>query len=341
MNRPLRELPALATVWTATAGDYVNQLCWSPDGRLLAVATADGAVAVHDASDARQHWRRDVHGLGTTALAWSPDGKTLASGGQDNRLCLWSADGRELQRQPAGRGWVAALAWSAGGALASIAGRELKLWDVQGRLQQSFGAADSTLTGLQWLADGQLLTACYGVVARWQPGRDEPVRRYPWKASLLNLAVSPDERIITAGCQEGAIHLWYANTGDDFQMSGYPTKVLHTAWSVDSRYFATGGGEALIIWDCAGGGPQNTEPDYQAVHRAPVSAIAFSHGDGRVASGGEDGRVFVYDARARAQLGGLTGEPAISALAWQPGDALLALGDAEGGVRVCVAPTTE
>ncbi|SAL54628.1 WD domain, G-beta repeat [Caballeronia sordidicola] len=341
MNRPLRELPALAAQWASAAGDYVNRLCWSPDGRLLAVATADGAVAVHDACEGRLCWRQEVHGLGTTALAWSPDGKRLASGGQDNRLCLWAAEGSELQRQPAGRGWVGTLAWSAGGVLASIAGRELKLWDDEGRLQQSFEAADSTLTGLQWLRGGQLLTAGYGMVARWQPGHDEPVRCYPWKASLLNLAVSPDEQIITAGCQEGAIHLWYANTGEDFQMSGYPTKVRHTAWSADSRYFATGGGEELIIWDCAGAGPKNTEPDYQSVHQAPISAIAFSHGDGRVASGGEDGQVFVYDARARMLLGGLTGEPAISALAWQPGDALLALGDAQGGIRICSVPTAE
>jgi WD40 repeat protein len=341
MNRPLRELPPLACVWSAPAGDYVNLLRWSPDGRMLAIATADGAVAVHDGTEGRLRWRHDIHGLGTTALAWSPDGTILATGGQDNRLCLWSADGREQQRQVAGRGWVAALAWSAGGTLASIAGRELKLWDKLGRMQQSFDMTESTLTGLRWLDNGQLLTACYGMVARWQPGRDDPLRRYLWKASLLNLEVSPDERFITAGCQEGAIHLWDAGSGDDFQMSGYPTKVRHTAWSADSRYFATGGGEALIIWDCAGAGPQGTEPDYRDVHRAPISAIDFSHGDGRVVSGSVDGRVFAYDARARRPLGGLTGEAEISALAWQPGDAWLALGDAQGDVRICVVPPAE
>ncbi|AIP37905.1 WD domain, G-beta repeat family protein [Paraburkholderia xenovorans LB400] len=77
---------------------------------------------------------------------------------------------------------------------------------------------------------------------------------------------------------------------------GYPTKVRRSAWSADSHYFATGGGEPLIIWDCAGTSPQGTEPDYQDVHRAPISSIAFSHGDRRVVSAGEDGRVFAYEA---------------------------------------------
>lgn len=35
----------------------------------------------------------------------------------------------------------------------------------------------------------------------------EPVRRYAWKASLVSLTMIPDKRIVTAGCQEGAIHL--------------------------------------------------------------------------------------------------------------------------------------
>ncbi|OXC78058.1 WD40 repeat domain-containing protein [Caballeronia sordidicola] len=339
MNRPMRELPRLVNLWNVPTGDYVNLLCWSPDGSLLAIATADGAVAVHDGKDGKLRWRQNVHGLGTTALAWSPDGKWLSSGGQDNRLYLWSADGSEHERQLAGRGWVAALAWSADGVLASIAGRELKLWDERGRLLESFGAADSTLTGLHWLRDGQLLTACYGVIACWKPGHTDPIRHYLWKASLLNLAVSPDERLITAGCQEGAIHLWDAGSGEDFQMNGYPTKVRQTSWSNDSRYFATGGGDALIIWDCGGAGPQGTEPDYQPVHQAPISAVCFSHGDTRVVTGGEDGRVFVYDAHARRPLGGLAGDSAISALDWQPGDALLALGDAQGNVLVCAIPT--
>ena len=35
------------------------------------------------------------HSQEVCGLAWSPDGRTLASGGNDNLLNLWSAEGGE------------------------------------------------------------------------------------------------------------------------------------------------------------------------------------------------------------------------------------------------------
>jgi WD40 repeat protein len=73
------------------------------------------------------------------------------------------------------------------------------------------------------------------------------VRVYEWKGSLLILSVSPDRRTLAASTQENAIHLWDAESAEDFQMSGYPTKVTAMAWRHDSRYFATGAGATLVI----------------------------------------------------------------------------------------------
>lgn len=325
----------LVSVWSVFAQDYINLLAWSPSGQLLACASADGGVAVYAGNDGRLLWRHCAHGLGTTALAWSPDSQRLASGGQDDHIVVWEPlTGEQSGGRKAGRGWVEKLAWSQDGVLASIAGKELSLWDERGSLQQAFQPADATLTGLEWMADGSLVTSCYGQVSRWCPGKMEPVRNYLWKGSLLSLSVSPDGKWITSGSQEGIVQLWMASEGESCQITGYNGKVCHLCWSHDGRLFAAGGGEEMFIWDCSGDGPEGTEPDYLPVHFGMITALSFSPVNMWIASGAEDGCVFLYDTASRQELTTLMGNETVSALCWHPKGECLTAGYADGTIKL-------
>lgn len=325
----------LVPLWTAHENDYINLLAWSPSGRLLACASADGGVALYSGDDGRLLWRHSAHGLGTTALAWSPDGQRLASGGQDDHIVIWEpVTGEPSECWKAGRGWVEKLAWSSEGVLASITGKELRLWDERGALQQAFEPVDSTLTGLEWMPDGSLLTSCYGQVSHWQPGKAVPVRNYVWKGSLLSLAASPDCAWIAAGSQEGIVQLWAKSAAKSCQMSGYNSKVRHLCWSYDGQLFATGGGEEMLIWDCSGEGPEGTEPDYLPVHLGTITALSFSPVSKWIASGAEDCSLFLYDAVNRQKLAILVDNAAVSALCWHPEGEYLTAGYADGAVKL-------
>jgi WD40 repeat protein len=331
----------LQSLWQGESDEHLNKLCWSPNDELLAAAFADGSVGVFDTRDGRQLWRHGSHGLGTTALAWSPDGSLLASGGQQGGILLWNpAEGTVAHNLDSGRSWVELLCWSTDGQLASAAGRQIQLWNTDGELTHSFVQTTSTVTGLHWLSDGRLISSCYGVVNCWSPEHTEPAQSFPWKDSLLSLSVSPDNRFIAAGCQDNSIHLWYLNNGEDFQMSGYPSKVRHLSWSADGRYFATGGGQALIVWDCSGKGPQQKEPAVLPVHTKQVSAVLFSHAGSRVATGGEDGLIYLFDLEQGMPLAGLLDDAAVSAIAWSHDDRAIAIGYASGRIRICPVPAS-
>jgi len=329
----------LQSLWQAEGEEHLNSLCWSPDDTLLAAAYADGSVAVFDTLDGSLIWRQCVHGLGTSAMAWSPDGALLASGGQQGGIRLWDPQtGDTLRTLDSGRSWVEFLCWSDEGLLASAAGRQIQLWDCEGSLRHALDPTGSTVTGLRWLPDGTLMSSCYGVVNSWSLERTSPTRFFPWKDSLLSLSVSPDNRFIAAGCQDSSIHLWYLQSGEDFQMSGYPTKVKHLSWSADGRFFATGGGQDLIIWDCAGKGPQSKEPAVLPVHSKPISSVRFSHADTRVASGGEDGLVYIFDLQQGVPLAGLLDDSGVTKMAWSHDDMVLAIGYSSGRIRLCPVP---
>src|SRR5260370_16950717 len=146
------------------------------------------------------------------------------------------------------------------------------------------------------------MTSCYGGIELWRTDAARPVRIYGWKGSLLQLAVSRDSRTLAASTQENAIHLWDAESADDSQMSGYPSKVKAMGWRQDSRYFATGAGESIVLWDFAGAGPQGTEPLTVAAHTARINTIEFSHADARMARGGDDGILAVHHTTPQSPL---------------------------------------
>ena len=69
-----------------------EQFAFAPDGRTLAVGTAE--VALLDAASGKERcWLPPGHRGHLTALAFSPDGKTLATGGSDGNVLLWDVSG--------------------------------------------------------------------------------------------------------------------------------------------------------------------------------------------------------------------------------------------------------
>jgi WD40 repeat protein len=318
---------------------------WSPDGKFLAAADVTGPLALFSADG---KIRRDLpgHGFGTMSLAWQPGTdsakpRLLASSGQDGKIRLWDSDsGAEVAVIEGGAAWVEHLAW--GQALASAAGRKIRLWNESGEMLREFTHPRSTVAGLGWRPNPQssfsrppmLAVIGYGGLSLYSTA--ELVRENVWKGSSLALAWSPDGKFIATGDQDATIHFWFAESGQDLQMWGYPTKVLQLAWDSSSRYLATGGSTSAVIWDCSGRGPEGRKPLTLPPHEELISALAYQPGGDLLASGGLEGFVFAWNIKKSKQkplFAADLGE-AVSQLAWSPDGKSLAVGSEAGDVLV-------
>jgi WD40 repeat protein len=370
---------ALGVRWQADLADYATDARWSHNGALVAVACAEGAVVILNGATGAVRHRLFGHTGGALVVSWSAGNPTLthgvlASAGQDGRARLWNPDTGECLAELDAAGvdttqgsrrvvpWAEHLAWSpAGDRLATAAGREVRLWNADGYLVRRHPAMTSTVSALAWRRESNspgnswLSAACYGGVvlyARECVPLDSHTlavveRCFNWRGSFLTMAWSPTGRVLAAGMQESAIHLWTSSSSghtgrtgdeaayDDLEMSGYPTKVRELAWSNDGKRLATGGGADVTVWSFAGKGPAGTRPRQLRGHALPVTDLRFGGRNSLLASGGEDGQLLVWDlARSINTPSAECVVPdAVSRVAWHPHERVVLGAYASG--RVC------
>jgi WD40 repeat protein len=63
-----------------------------------------------------------------------------------------------------------------------------------------------------------------------------------------------------------------------------------------------------------------------AAHTARINTIEFSHADARMASGGDDGILAVYDTRLQRRVASQHEDKAVSVLAWSTDDCAILVG---------------
>jgi WD40 repeat protein len=354
--------------WAATLDDYTIDLAWSPDGSMLAAASAAGGVTLFDAATGTVRQQLSGHENGTNALAWGPSLNsqpstlhsplTLATGGQDGFVRFWNpATGGKLAEIKLGNAWVEHFCW--GGrvvpdeprpafparaenspCLFASSGRKLFLLRPDGTVAHTFPDAPKTITALAFspaaaLSSGPVVAAAYfGGVCLWDATTFTALKEFAYGNAIHALAWSPDGKWLVAGCQDNAVHLWVPAEGTELHMSGYETKLKELSFSQDSKWLATGGGRDACVWDCSGAGPEGREPQLLP-HGSRVSAVAFQNRHGLLATGSGDGVFTLWSpTRKNPMLAEVRMPSAATKFAWHPDDSLLAVGTEKGQVFV-------
>ncbi len=238
-------------------------LAFSPDGKRVVVAAAEGK-ALHLVDLAKGEVVRTLpHSHIVFAVAFSPDSKQLVGGGYDSEenvyfARLWEVGtGKELHRLPFGNGGIRCVAYSPNGAIIAIGGDwyggnplGVKLFDAaNGKEQLKIPFPDgSSVKSVAFSPDGKTLAASGGSSTRLfdaTTGKE----RLKIDGKAIGLRFSPDGASLT-GAVASTIYRWDVNTGKSLIPEGGDSTVAQIEVTADGKRLVTRGQDGdAHVWD--------------------------------------------------------------------------------------------
>jgi WD40 repeat protein len=328
----------------------VLAVAFSPDGKRVAAASADGCIRVWE-----RHTLREVLTLrGATgaveALAFSSRGDYLASGSADGTVYVWDAvSGQALATLEAHAGGVTGLAFDP--LPRAVAGRRRPTWRLastgrgaaDGELKLWGPASDKAVAAKSWL-NGPLTAVAYSPDGKWLAtvGHDGSVtawsaaslnllrrcvftRQTPWTGPWTSVTFSGDGKWLATGSPAGRVRMWDTTTGREVFTVLTPTEAGVSALAFGGpkdRFLVAATADNMIqAWVSKNG----KHAFALRGHTRPVKAVACSP-DGRcLVSGSLDQTVKLWDiTRGEADLTLRPANQGVTGVAFSPDGAFLA-----------------
>jgi WD40 repeat protein len=270
---------------------------WSLDGLHLASAGQDGKVRLWDPNSGTQIRELAGGAAWVERVAWCPTANILASAA-GKKLRLWNLDGEMLRAYPDHPSTIADIQWKPNDAILASAGYgKLFLWSPEQQAAVREFDWNGSMLAVAWSPDcayiavgGQDCTVHFWVL---KTGEDLQMAGYPTK--VRELAWDPTSRFLATGGGPASCVWDFSGEGPagttPIQLDAHKDNISCLTYQHKGDILASGGDDGLVaLWQ-----PSKQAGSLALAKRAaPISQLAWSHDDQRLAVGTAEGGVILY-----------------------------------------------
>jgi WD40 repeat protein len=228
---------------------WVGGVAFSPDGKTIATASADGTVKFWDSTGKLQETLK-AHDDIVAAVAFSKDGTHFATASFDGTAKVWTAKRELLHTLRGHRGAVLSVAFNPNGRALATGGIDgtVRVWELEpgkvpeGRIQRTHS---SWVNAVTYQPDGLgLASVSSDNEIRFNPGIGKLLIIRPKLAEIRSVAYSADGKWLATGTRYGITKVWDNNGDAVATLKGQHTgDVWAVAFSSDGKSLAVGDGD--------------------------------------------------------------------------------------------------
>ncbi|MEH2182948.1 nSTAND1 domain-containing NTPase [Nostoc sp.] len=206
---------------TLSPDNYIVQVSFSPDGKMIASANWDKTVKLWQVVDGRLLHTFSKHNNVVWEVNFSPDGKIIASASEDKTVKLWQVvDGRLLHTLKGHLNAVMGVSFSPNGKMIASASKDttVKLWRVaDGKLLHTFTGHKNYVNKVRFSPNGEMIASASKdtTVKLWRVADGKLLHTFTGhKNGVNNVSFSPDGQTIVSASDDNTVRIWSLNPID-------------------------------------------------------------------------------------------------------------------------------
>ena len=328
--------------------DFVWDIAFSPDGRLLVSSGRDGTLRLWSVQDGQAIHVLAGHTHDVYGVAISADCQLLVSAGKDHTVRLWHLQsGRNLKTLRGYTGGIHSLSLSSDDQVLASSGQNetIQLWRLQldrnlSRLHpyKTFSSPTrriSSLSNVSFSPDGRTLAINRHdeSIALWNIQTGHLDRWSAHSASVWTVLFSPDGQVLASSSYDCTVRLWDVQTHRCLRvLRGHESGIRAIAFDPSGQGLASGSFDHTIrFWNVQTGECLRVLQG----HTGAVFTLNFDRSGHQLASGSHDQTIRLWDLQTGACLKILQGHTgAVWTLAIGPDSQILASGGDDQTIRL-------